>query len=132
LKLQNLFYCATEDLPEGLTLKKVYTDYISGLMAHTKRRIVNLTGESENLWGKYAPTAEVILAHPNRWRQRQRDLLKEAAIDSGLITAGRAATGLKFVEEAEAAARYSVSTHSNIFATVPLMVCSFLYSLWVL
>jgi hypothetical protein len=92
-------------------------------LEHTKRRLLNLTGEQNNLWEKYGSTVEVILAHPNRWRQRQRDILKDAAIDAGLITAERVAEALHFVEEAEAAARYSVSQHSNIFAATPLSVC---------
>jgi hypothetical protein len=59
-----------------------------------------------DLWASCGADAEVILAHPNKWGAHEQNFLLQAAIEAELISKERAKTGLFFVEEAEASARY--------------------------
>lgn len=92
------------ELPAGVEVQTVYHDFLSYLLEKTKIRLFELhpTGIWDTLWGR----AEIVMAHPNRWGDRQQRVLDAAAISTGLISAARAPTGLFFLEEGEAAASF--------------------------
>ena len=64
-----------------------------------------------DLWEKLGSDAEIVLAHPNTWgAARQQMFLRDAAVKAGLVSQERANQHLQFVEEAEASARFCLTT----------------------
>ena len=100
-------------LPSNVPLSKVYADFLAYIMNHTVSHLRADTGSDP-----WSPDVEIILAHPNGWGRHEQDFLVTAAISAGLIKDNEAAKGrIYFVEEAEASARYCVSTSSTAFAS---------------
>lgn len=96
-------------------------------MRHTSTRLKEVTGQ--DLWAENVEDAEIVLTHPNLWDEPQRNFLRDAAIRARLITRERANTNLYFIEEAEAAARYSVSRYSTVFGRLLVKPASIIFYL---
>ena len=93
----------------GIPLNKIYTDFLSYLLAQTRRHLRDSTGSDP--WPEMAERAEIVLSHPNRWGESQQKFLQNAAIAAGLVSGEGAAERLVFIEEGEASASFCMSTN---------------------
>ena len=87
---------------------------MSYVLDHTRTQLRDNVGKDP-----WTDDAEIILAHPNGWGKLEQDFLLEAAVDAGLIPNTKLArsTQIHFVEEAEASARYCISTATSPVAS---------------
>ena len=103
-------------LPPGISITKVYSDYMAYLIGHTKKHIEDYFGSGSGSAGSgsgiaqlFSEQGEIILAHPNHWGSTEQDILKKAAVQAGIITESGLSRRLHFVEEAEASASFCLS-----------------------
>lgn len=96
------------DFPNGITLMKIYVDFLRYLLKHTKEYFGThiLQGQSE--WSRHSPSMDVVIAHPNGWGVKEQDFLRRAAVTAGYATAENASSQIKFVSEAEASVHFCI------------------------
>jgi hypothetical protein len=96
------------DLPNDITLMKIYVDFLRYLLKHTKEYFEShiLQGESE--WSRHSPSMDVVIAHPNGWGVKEQDFLRKAAVTAGYATAENSPSQIKFVSEAEASVHFCI------------------------
>ncbi|KAF7290593.1 hypothetical protein MIND_01299400 [Mycena indigotica] len=96
-------------LPAGVTLQKIFTDFLRYIKDQIKAYITQTYGSGGNLWDVLSPTMYVILTTPNGWEGSQQSRMREAAIAAGLVShdGGRR---VRFVTEAEAAVLYAADS----------------------
>jgi hypothetical protein len=113
-------------LPPDVRLERVYTDFVRYVLDHTRKHLISDTGSDP-----WTPDVEIVLAHPNGWGKHEQDFLLGVAVSAGLISESARSKQVYFVEEAEASARYCISTTNSAFAA-QLKVCEswrpYLYS----
>lgn len=107
-------YASVLALPSDVSLENIYTDFLTYVLKHTKQHLKADTGSDP-----WTPDAEIIIAHPNKWGKTQQDFLMQVAVASGFVEdSDYGRSRIYFVEEAEASARYCVSTSSTPFASL--------------
>ncbi|EUC60684.1 heat shock 70 kDa protein 12A [Rhizoctonia solani AG-3 Rhs1AP] len=102
-----------DPLPPGVSLNRIYSDFLGYLLKHTKAFVEKRMAHGKEVWEKYKPTMEVVIAHPNGWSTSEQAFLREAAIDSGFVDLNKASKQVQFVTEAEASIHYCVH-HSSL------------------
>ncbi|CAE6394322.1 unnamed protein product [Rhizoctonia solani] len=102
-----------DDLPQGVTLRQIYADFLGYLLRHTQTFFEDRIIDGRRIWQKYSSTKEIVIAHPNGWSLREQSFLREAAIDAGLVDHGQASSNIRFVTEAEASVHFCIH-HTNI------------------
>lgn len=93
-------------LPQGVTLKQVYSDFLRYLFISTKSYFEDNTPNGSRIWSRLQDGIVIVLATPNGWDTAQQGFLQEAAIDATIVTRATAETNLEFVTEAEASVHY--------------------------
>ena len=58
-------YFAVERLPENVTIKQVYTDYLRFLLTSTKQFFVDSKADAAAIWTRLSVTADFVIAVPN-------------------------------------------------------------------
>lgn len=97
--------------PPNVDLLTVYKDFLSYLLAHTRRHLRDTTGRDP--WpGPGEEAAHIVLPHPNGWGEVQQRFLRDAAVAAGLVSQDKAKTNIHFVEEAEASISYFLNTRT--------------------
>lgn len=91
----------------SVPLSRIYTDFLRYLLQRTQEFLLERTGR--DVWSDFPGRAEIVLSHPNRWGADQQKFLESVAIQAGLVTKDGARRYLHFVEEAEAAACFSLT-----------------------
>ncbi|CUA75379.1 Heat shock 70 kDa protein 12B [Homo sapiens] [Rhizoctonia solani] len=99
-----------EPLPPGITLSQIYSDFLGYLLKHTKAFVEKRMARGKEIWEKYKPTMQIIIAHPNGWDIPEQDFLRKAAIDCGFVDLDGQ---VQFVTEAEASIHYCIH-HSSL------------------
>ncbi|KAJ1304905.1 hypothetical protein OPQ81_006039 [Rhizoctonia solani] len=115
-----------DPLPPGITLAQIYSDFLGYLLKHTKAFIEKRIPLGKQIWEKYKPTMEVVIAHPNGWDTPEQNFLRKAAIDCGFADADKASRQVQFVTEAEASVHYCVhhsSLNNKLKPGTKLVVC---------
>ncbi|CAE6458307.1 unnamed protein product [Rhizoctonia solani] len=102
-----------DPLPPGVSLSKIYSDFLRYLLKHTKAFVEKRIPLGKQIWEKYRPTMEVVIAHPNGWSTSEQAFLRAATIDSGFVDLNKASKQVQFVTEAEASIHYCVH-HSSL------------------
>ncbi|KAG8692795.1 hypothetical protein FRC11_003366, partial [Ceratobasidium sp. 423] len=102
-----------DDLPPGVGLKQIYSDFLKYLLKHTRSYFQDRVLDGEEVWRRYSPTMEVVIAHPNGWGIREQTFLRSAAVAAGFSTAGQASRKVRFVTEAEASVHFCIH-HTNL------------------
>ncbi|KAJ1304904.1 hypothetical protein OPQ81_006038 [Rhizoctonia solani] len=74
-----------DPLPPGITLNQIYSDFLGYLLKHTKAFVEKRMARGKEIWEKYKPRMEVVLAHPNGWDTPEQHFLRKAAIDCGFV-----------------------------------------------
>lgn len=100
-------------LPSGVSLRQIYTDFLSYLIRHTKAYFEDRILDGKHLWNTYSPTMEVVIAHPNGWGIREQSFLRTAAVNAGIADADTARSRVRFVTEAEASVHFCIY-HTNL------------------
>ncbi|CAE6537651.1 unnamed protein product [Rhizoctonia solani] len=74
------------------------------LLRHTEsyfeERIIN----GPQIWGKYKPTMEIVMCHPNGWGIREQSFLRDVAVSAGYTTSEIAPKSIRFITNLEASA----------------------------
>ncbi|CAE6420069.1 unnamed protein product [Rhizoctonia solani] len=101
------------DLPPGVTLRQIYSDFLGYLLKHTQTYFEDRVVDGRRIWQRYSSTMEIVIAHPNGWALREQSFLRGAATDAGLVDPSQASSNIRFVTEAEASVHFCIH-HSNI------------------
>ncbi|CAE6415064.1 unnamed protein product [Rhizoctonia solani] len=102
-----------DDLPPGVTLRQIYSDFLRYLLKHTKTFFEDRVLDGKQIWARYSPTMEVVIAHPNGWGIREQTFLRSAAVAAGYSTAEQALGKIRFLTEAEASVHFCIH-HTNL------------------
>ncbi|KDN40991.1 hypothetical protein RSAG8_07697, partial [Rhizoctonia solani AG-8 WAC10335] len=96
-------------LPEGVSLHRVYADFMSYLIENTKPEFEKRLGTGSKLWEEHRSNMLFVLAHPNGWGIRQQEFLRSAAVQAGLVDEKTSNERIRFVTEAEASVHYCIN-----------------------
>ncbi|CAE6430100.1 unnamed protein product [Rhizoctonia solani] len=102
-----------DDLPRGVTLRQIYSDFLGYLLKHTQTYFEDRIIDGRRIWQRYGSAKEIIIAHPNGWTLREQSFLREAALDAGLGDPSQTSSNVRFVTEAEASVHFCIH-HTNI------------------
>ncbi|CAE6446619.1 Heat shock 70 kDa protein 12A OS=Homo sapiens GN=HSPA12A PE=1 SV=2 [Rhizoctonia solani AG-1 IB] len=102
-----------DPLPPGISLLRVYSDFLGYLIRHTQAFFEDRTIDGTIIWQRHRPNMQFIIAHPNGWGIREQAFLRTAATNAGLVTNTTAASCIRFVTEAEASVHYCIH-HTNL------------------
>ncbi|KAF8755016.1 ATP binding [Rhizoctonia solani] len=102
-----------DELPPGVTLRQIYSDFLGYLLKHTRSFFEDRILDGKQIWSRYSPTMEVVIAHPNGWGIREQAFLRSAAVAAGFATTDQAPTKVRFVTEAEASVHFCIH-HTNL------------------
>ncbi|CAE6336881.1 unnamed protein product [Rhizoctonia solani] len=110
-------------LPFGVSLSKVYTDFLGYLLRHTRTFFEEHVIDGEDIWEKCASNMLIVLAHPNGWATREQNFMRQALMDVGPEYKNYQVT---FVTEGEASVHFCMF-HSNMESALEprtdLIVC---------
>jgi hypothetical protein len=124
-----------QELPPGVTITQVYSDYLRYIINHTRQHLHDYSGW--DVWAEHYDQVEIILAHPNHWGKREQDILEQAAVNAGAISKKGCDTRLHFVEEAEASASFCTATKPAVASRLtvsmierfPHLICHLIFVL---
>ncbi|QRW20325.1 heat shock protein 70 kDa 12A [Rhizoctonia solani] len=102
-----------DDLPPGVPIRQVYTDFLGYLLKHTREYFEDRILDGKLIWERYSPDMEVVLAHPNGWGIREQTFLRKVATDAGLSVPEKAQRNIRFLSEAEASVHFCIH-HTNL------------------
>jgi hypothetical protein len=97
------------ELPKGVSLEKVYTDFIKYVYNAARNFFVNGTPNGFNIWNRLRDSIIVVLCTPNGWDISQHTFLRKVAIRAGLVTESDADRRLEFITEGEASVHYALA-----------------------
>ncbi|CAE6493330.1 unnamed protein product [Rhizoctonia solani] len=115
-----------DPLPNGISLLRVYSDFLGYLIRHTQPFFEDRVMNGRELWQKYRPKIEFCIAHPNGWGIREQAFLRTAATNAGLVTNATAASCLRFVTEDEALIHFCIydsNLGSRLWPGMNFVVC---------
>ncbi|KAJ1303449.1 hypothetical protein OPQ81_011638 [Rhizoctonia solani] len=102
-----------DDLPPGVSFGQIYSDFLGYLLQHTRSYFEDRILDGKQIWERYSPTMEVVIAHPNGWGIREQTFLRSAAVAAGFTTTDKASSKVRFVTEAEASVHFCIY-HTNL------------------
>jgi hypothetical protein len=94
-------------------VRQVYSDFLGYLLRQTQAYFEERIIDGKQIWERYNPNMEVVLAHPNGWGIREQAFLRSAAVDAGFTNVDNASTKIRFVTEAEASVHFCIY-HTNL------------------
>jgi hypothetical protein len=97
------------ELPKGVTLERVYVEFLKYVYKVTQTYFVNGTPNGSNIWNRLRDTIIIILCTPNGWDVAQHTFLRNVAIKAGLVGESDANGRLEFITEGEASVHYSLA-----------------------
>ncbi|QRV92561.1 heat shock protein 70 kDa 12B [Ceratobasidium sp. AG-Ba] len=101
------------ELPGGVEISQVYTDFLRYLLQHTRTYFEDHILDGKHIWETYQPKMEVVLAHPNGWGIREQYVLRSATVAAGFVDGKDADSRIHFVSEAEASVHFCIY-HTNL------------------
>lgn len=96
-------------LPIGVTIERVYSDFMRYLMKNTQHFFKRTATNGEQVWARLRDTITIVLATPNNWGIREQATLRKAAIGASLVTKENARRLVHFITEAEASVHYMLA-----------------------
>lgn len=102
-----------DPLPLGVNIRQIYSDFLGYLLKHTRAYFEDRILDGKQIWERYSPTMEVVIAHPNGWGIREQAFLRSAAVAAGFSTSDQAPAKVRFVTEAEASVHFCIH-HTNL------------------
>ncbi|KAJ1310673.1 hypothetical protein OPQ81_009200 [Rhizoctonia solani] len=110
-------------LPFGVSLSKIYTDFLGYLLRHTRTYFEEHIVHGPLIWEKCARNMLIVLAHPNGWSTREQSFMRQALMEVGSEYKKYQVT---FVTEGEASVHFCMF-HSNMDSALEshsdLIVC---------
>jgi len=100
-------------LPKGKTIVDVFADFMRYLFDSTKTFFISSEPIGELRWNSVSKSIELVLTHPNGWGDPQQTLLRNAAVQAGIVPdtpVGR--SSVHFVTEGEASFNFC-ATHTQ-------------------
>ncbi|ELU37938.1 hypothetical protein AG1IA_08033 [Rhizoctonia solani AG-1 IA] len=70
-------------LPFGVSLSKVYTDFLGYLLRHTRTFFEEHIIDGPQIWKTCASNILIVMAHPNGWATREQNFMRQALMDVG-------------------------------------------------
>lgn len=101
------------ELPAGVPLLKIYTDFMVYLLKHTRDFFESRIIEGPKVWSEHHQDMIVVLAHPNGWGVKEQNFLRQAAIAANYVPSSKAISQIRFVSEAEASVHFCMF-HSDL------------------
>src|ERR1700720_357771 len=78
-----LWFFSFLELPSGVPLSQIYSDFMSHLLQHTRQFFEERVIAGDSVWRDYFDSSDIIIAHPNGWGLNEQDFLRKAAIRAG-------------------------------------------------
>ncbi|KAF8761577.1 ATP binding [Rhizoctonia solani] len=110
-------------LPFGVSLSKVYTDFLGYLLRHTRTFFEEHIIDGPQIWKTCASNILIVMAHPNGWATREQNFMRQALMDVGPEYKNYQVT---FVTEGEASVHFCMFNSNMESALEPhtdLIVC---------
>lgn len=95
-------------LPEGVSLKQVYSHFLRYLYSHSTEFFRENSHDGPSIWDRLQDSVEIVLAIPNGWDTVQQGFLKDAVILAGILPEDYQPRRLQFVSEAEASVHFAL------------------------
>ncbi|EUC60258.1 heat shock 70 kDa protein 12A, partial [Rhizoctonia solani AG-3 Rhs1AP] len=102
-----------DPLPHGVSLSRVYSDFLAYLIRHTQSFFEDRVIDGKIIWQRHRSRMQFIITHPNGYGVREQAFLRTAATNAGLVTNATAASCVRFVTEAQASIHYCIY-HTNL------------------
>ncbi|KAG8826100.1 hypothetical protein FRC19_009707 [Serendipita sp. 401] len=96
-------------LPEGVSLKDIYTSFMAYVYKTTEDFFTNRTPNGRRIWDRLKDRNIIILCTPNGWGTNEQDFMRDAAIAAGILSAHEVDDRLEFVTEGEASVHYALA-----------------------
>lgn len=97
-------------LPNGVSLSRIYAQFMAYLFSSTKAFFENTTPNGRSIWSRLDNDMVIVIATPNGWDVSQHVFLKHAAIKAGIVRSQQEAEDrLEFVTEGEASVHYALA-----------------------
>ncbi|KAG8703977.1 hypothetical protein FRC08_002527 [Ceratobasidium sp. 394] len=115
-----------QPLPSGITLEKIYTDFMGYLMKHTQEFFETRIIDGRKVWEDLHNDMTIVLAHPNGWTIKEQNFLRKAAVAAKYTSEGKAHAQIHFVSEAEASVHFCMfhsDIHNRLNMNVNFIVC---------
>ncbi|KAG8929079.1 hypothetical protein FRC01_004911 [Tulasnella sp. 417] len=96
-------------LPPKRTLIEVFGDFLRYMYDCVREYIVKTHAEGEQIWVSLHNSAHFILSHPNGWESLQQRMMRQAAMEGGLVPkTSEGEERVEFVTEGEASFHWCV------------------------
>lgn len=112
-----------KELPDGVTVETIYSDFLRYILAHTRVHFTLRTTDGEKIWRQLIDSAEFVIAHPNAWGFREQSVLRRATVRADFVSNKEAETRVRFVSEGEASVHFCMF-HGNLaekFKVTPIV-----------
>jgi hypothetical protein len=96
-------------LPQGVTLLKVYSDFIRYLYSKTRAFFVESTPNGQNVWNRLKQKTILVFCTPNGWDVSHQVFLRNAAVKAGIMAEKSTGDRIEFIAEGEASVHYVVA-----------------------
>jgi hypothetical protein len=109
------------DLPPGVSLAQIYSDFFGYLLRHTQMYLEDRLVDGRSIWQRYRSTMQFVITHPNGWGIREQTFLRAAAVNAGFVTTATAPANIRFVTEAEASIYFCIY-HTNLGSRIQVRI----------
>ncbi|KAH7099381.1 hypothetical protein BKA62DRAFT_310726 [Auriculariales sp. MPI-PUGE-AT-0066] len=113
--MRTKFHLTPPPLPPKVAIRDIYADFLGFVFTHTRKSLEDTIGGNarDSLWTRFESTFVLCLAIPNGWDAAQQGVLREAVVQSGIMSLEDAMSRLTFVTEAEASVHFAIA-HADI------------------
>ncbi|KAG9080112.1 hypothetical protein FRC06_007071, partial [Ceratobasidium sp. 370] len=115
-----------QPLPTGITLEKIYTDFMVYLMKHTQEFFESRIIDGRKVWADLHQDMTIVIAHPNGWTIKEQNFLRKAAVAAKYTSEAKAHAQIHFVSEAEVSVHFCMfhsDIHNRLKPNVNFIVC---------
>ncbi|CAG8731709.1 5640_t:CDS:1, partial [Acaulospora colombiana] len=102
------------ELPQNTTLSQIYSEFIQYLYTMTKKFFKETLPNGQNVWGRLESSIVMIFCIPNGWDISQQAFIREAVINTGLVSQSNADERIEFITEGEASVHYVLAHTSGM------------------
>ncbi|KAL1725512.1 hypothetical protein EV714DRAFT_221156 [Schizophyllum commune] len=101
---------ALPPLPPNKSIVDVFADFLSYLFDCARTYIKEIQPTGAKFWSTIANNIDFVLTHPNGWEGQQQSLMRQAAVQGGLVADSDEGKGrVSFVTEGEASLHFCLS-----------------------
>ena len=93
-------------LPHGITITKIYADFIRHCYKRTIKSFVDATPDGAQILHRLQSNVDLVFAVPNGWSQSQRAIMRRAIDLADILPQNPGPDRISFVSEAEASVHF--------------------------